>query len=244
MAAATIDFKKKPADLSTFKEALEKAPKNILAKSILEASKKDGHVAKIFWDALVATETGNKKGAKARFETCRHCKEGFDVTNNTDKSCVWHHGNLIIDEEVWNEYSEIDEGPTDSKENRRERPQGFFWDCCGLQLNSEGCLSTKHAAAAVLKRNSKILPELQPERKAQYADSIDEPHDATEPPSKKRKVDADVTIKCRKCGEMYNELKNKKKLCHWHDGTNVDICFMDQEPTMFLCSRSQTHRHT
>ncbi|KAJ7471200.1 hypothetical protein B0H11DRAFT_1374731 [Mycena galericulata] len=223
MARATIDLEK-PANLAIFMTALEKTPKDILERTILDEAQKDEHVAKIFWDALVSTESGSssKNKAGAKFDTCRHCKKGFDITKNKKDSsgCAWHYGNLTVDENVWVEYSEIDQGPIDSKENRKLWPQGFFWDCCGLQLHAAGCLKTEHAPHTVLKRNGRVLEALESERTtARWSHGIYEPgRDAGGPsPSKKRKVDASLQTKCRTCGEMYNEEKNTKRACHWHD---------------------------
>jgi hypothetical protein len=89
----SIDLKEDRDKLTTLKSALAKAPKNILEGSILGAAQNDGRVAKIFWDAFVVTASGSdtKKGV-AKFETCRHCKQGFDITANSYESCVWHYG--------------------------------------------------------------------------------------------------------------------------------------------------------
>ncbi|KAJ7209775.1 hypothetical protein GGX14DRAFT_296517, partial [Mycena pura] len=142
-------------NLAALKNALDKAPKAILERSILEASQTDGRVARIFWDALVATDKSSKEKV-ARFETCRHCRQEFDTTKNKHDSCGWHYGpstrNLVIDEAFWVEQY----GPIDTKENRKEYPQSFFWDCCGLQLNSDGCLKTMHAPVTILKKKGRV----------------------------------------------------------------------------------------
>ncbi|KAJ6551686.1 hypothetical protein B0H19DRAFT_176538 [Mycena capillaripes] len=217
MAPATVDLTTKK-NLTALKNALDKAPKAILERSILEAAQSDGRVAKIFWDALVATDS-SKKNLVAKFETCRHCKQGFDVTTNKDDSCMWHYGNLTIDEAVWVDHYEAD-GPIDTKENRKNLPQSFFWDCCGLQLNSEGCLRTKHASLAVLTRNGRVLAEVESERgKARSSSEIYESNDGPRgpPPSKKRKVGASADTKCRGCGELYDKNENTERVCNWHD---------------------------
>ncbi|KAJ7678113.1 hypothetical protein DFH06DRAFT_1422652 [Mycena polygramma] len=202
MAPKTIDLKKKD-NVAVLTNALAKAPRAILERVILEGAQGDAHVAKIFWNALVATEAGGKNKI-AKFETCRHCKQGFDVTTNDHESCVWHYGNLTIDEAVFNEQY----GETDTKENRENVPEGFFWDCCGLQLNLEGCLRTKHAPLAVLKRNGRVLEEPKTERTTarnvrDIYESVRGRDAKPEPPSKKRK--------------RYDESDNTKRVCHWHD---------------------------
>ncbi|KAJ7078483.1 hypothetical protein C8R44DRAFT_754859 [Mycena epipterygia] len=214
MAPTTIDLNK-PDTLSSFKNALVKAPKDTLERAILEAAQRDPRVAKIFWDALVATGsgTGNNNSNIPKFETCRHCKQGFDTTKNTHDS--W---NLTADEDFWVEYYESEQGPIGSKENRKQWPQSFFWDCCGLQLNSAGCLKTEHAPLVVLYRNGRVLEALESERtKARWAREIQHRDSLGPPPSKKRKADAGSQTKSRNCGEMYDKSKNTKRVCHWHD---------------------------
>jgi hypothetical protein len=87
----SIDLKEDRDKLTTLKRALAKAPKNIIEGSILEAGQNDGRVTKIFWDAFVVAGNDTKKGV-AKFEMCRHCKQGFDITANSHESCVWHYG--------------------------------------------------------------------------------------------------------------------------------------------------------
>ncbi|KAF7368895.1 hypothetical protein MVEN_00215400 [Mycena venus] len=224
MAPATIDLKKSN-NLAAFKNALEKAPKVVLERSILEGAQSDSRVAKIFWDALVATDSSSKEKI-ARFETCRHCKHPFDSTTNDHDSCAWHYGNLVIDEAFWVEQY----GPTDTKENRKEYPQSFFWDCCGLQLNADGCLETKHAPFTILKKKGRVLEERASERTTarNYRDIYD--HDMpAPPPTKKRKLKANAATKCRACGEHYDESKNTKRVCHWHEFDAVRLVTDVQE---------------
>ncbi|KAJ7717964.1 hypothetical protein B0H16DRAFT_1475797 [Mycena metata] len=148
-----------------------------------------------YWEAFVSAS-----GSGAKFETCRHCGEGYDVAGNTHESCLWHY----------------EEGPTDSKENRKRLPQGFFWDCCGLQLNSTGYLHTKHAPPPEpLTRNGRVLEANDSGRvKTRHASEIYEGRAAEGPsPTKKRKTG----LKCRMCRETYDDKKNTKKGCHWHE---------------------------
>lgn len=137
-------------------------------------------------------------------------------------------GNLTIDEAVWVEQY----GTTDTKENRKNLPQGFFWDCCGLQLNSEGCITTEHAPLAVLKRNGRVLEKLETDNERTTARNAREIYDRDlpgPPPSKKRKVGAGADTKCRGCGELYDKSKNTKRVCHWHD---LDGAFLLHHPDL------------
>ncbi|KAJ7148697.1 hypothetical protein C8R43DRAFT_514800 [Mycena crocata] len=215
-AGAGMDISENSAELAAFKNALTKAPKDVLERIILEESQSDGRVANIFWSRLVATD-----GGTAKHETCRHCKQGFDTTENDQDSCVWHYGNLTVDENVWVDYYEDDRGPIGSKENRKQLPQGFFWDCCGLQLNSAGCLKTEHAPATFLTRNERTLNDLPSERtEARRCSEVHDRDASGPPPSKKRKMesaDASAQTKCRNCGELYDESNNTERVCSWHD---------------------------
>ncbi|KAJ6452803.1 hypothetical protein C8R45DRAFT_1193505 [Mycena sanguinolenta] len=203
MAPKNLDLKNNPENMEILKKALANSPKAVLEGLVLETSQNDGRAAKVFWDALVTTKGGKTKTNKPKFDTCKHCKQGYDIAKNGKDGCVWHCGNLIVDEDVWYEYSEIDQGPIDSKVNRKERPQGFYWDCCGLQLQSAGCLKSEHAPLAVLKRNGHTLKEIESERTtARWNRDIhghhENHHSAGPSPSKKRKVD-------------------ESSVCRWHD---------------------------
>ncbi|KAF7368896.1 hypothetical protein MVEN_00215500 [Mycena venus] len=214
MTSTTIDLSTTD-NFVVLRTALSKTPKAILERTILEGAQTDSRVAKIFWDALVALDDSDAKVAK--FQTCRHCKQGFDITTNDHNSCVWHYGNLTIDEEVWVDHYDPD-GPIDTKENREDAPHGFFWDCCGLQLDSEGCLRTKHAPLAVLKRNDRVLEPVESARETgRYPSEISE-RNSGPPPAKKRKVGGKkANTRCRACGELYDESVNTERACNWHD---------------------------
>lgn len=47
---------------------------------------------------------------------------------------------------VWTDWDEYNDyyGPMNTKRNRREFPEGFAWDCCGEDANSEGCEKEIH----------------------------------------------------------------------------------------------------
>ncbi|KAJ7694793.1 hypothetical protein B0H17DRAFT_1198954 [Mycena rosella] len=210
MAPATSDLTK-PANLAIFTKALAKAPKDVLERSILEAAQRDGRVAKTFWDALVQ---GGGKGAK--YETCRHCAQSFDTTASGHESCADLSlvGNLVADEGFWNEYYESESGPIRSKENKKQYPQSFFWDCCGLQLPAAGCLRTAHAPRVVLTRNGRDLEALVSERtKGRWGRDIYDREVVGAPPAKKRKVATGAQTKCRTCGTLYDENENTERVC-------------------------------
>ncbi|KAJ7171002.1 hypothetical protein C8R46DRAFT_1087443, partial [Mycena filopes] len=201
--------------LKGFKDALASAPKSILERTILEQARRDGRVAKIFWDAFVS-----ESGA-AKFATCRHCGEAYDVAGNTHESCSWHYveiaaGSLVIDPEVWVDHYESSDGPIDTKENRKDCPEGFFWDCCGLRLDAAGCLRTKHAPLCVLTRNGRVLEPIDSERFTAHFGGTGQydRHVEARPPTKKRKT---AGSKCRMCGETYDPEQNTVRVCHWHD---------------------------
>ncbi|KAJ7366514.1 hypothetical protein DFH08DRAFT_169117 [Mycena albidolilacea] len=108
---------------------------------------------------------------------------------------------------------------------KRVQPEGTavsFWDYCGLQLNPAGCLKMEHAPVSVSKCNGRVLKELESERTtAQFSSYHIRDHESRHSlgpsPSKNRKIDSVQTTKCRNCGELYDEDKNTKRVCRWHD---------------------------
>ncbi|KAJ7720286.1 hypothetical protein DFH07DRAFT_972655 [Mycena maculata] len=176
-APATIDLNK-GSTLATFKIALAKAP-----KAVLESAQTDGRVAQVFWDAFVATKGGSNI---PKFDTCRRCKAGFDITENKKDSCVWHYGNLLVDGDIWTEYYESEEAPS----TRRKTKSGI-----------------RRATSGTSERITARWPREVSDRRAAPRGP---------PPSKKRKVNS-VQTQCRNCGELYDETKNTRRVCAWHD---------------------------
>lgn len=51
----------------------------------------------------------------------------------------FHPGEVEEDEESWPDHDERVHGRIDTKQNRRDYPEGFVWTCCGGGLTSPGC---------------------------------------------------------------------------------------------------------
>jgi hypothetical protein len=47
---------------------------------------------------------------------------------------------------VWADHDERCHGTIDTKDMRKESPEGFIWDCCGKRGDESGCKLGKHEA--------------------------------------------------------------------------------------------------
>ena len=82
---------------------------------------------------------------RTRYAHCVNCKEEFDVTDNMDDAgCVYHEGELEVDEDMFEDHDEDCHGPMDSDQNRIDFPEGFAWNCCDEDGRSEGCQTGRH----------------------------------------------------------------------------------------------------
>ncbi|KAJ5349962.1 hypothetical protein N7541_007689 [Penicillium brevicompactum] len=94
-------------------------------------------------DSTASQATGAEKSSFGkttvpRYALCGNCKEDFDVTANTDKSCrssdeADQDSHLYEDLDDWME--------ADTEENREEWPECFIFLCCeeNLRDNPHGC---------------------------------------------------------------------------------------------------------
>ncbi|KAJ7650824.1 hypothetical protein FB45DRAFT_780079 [Roridomyces roridus] len=88
-----------------------------------------------------------------RWETCRNCGETYDVNADDEHdTCVFHPGDMEVDEEAFPDWDEDCHGPKDTKHNRQEYPENFLWSCCDADGMAEGCVNGKHKATASKKR--------------------------------------------------------------------------------------------
>ncbi|KAF2734513.1 hypothetical protein EJ04DRAFT_436920, partial [Polyplosphaeria fusca] len=83
---------------------------------------------------------------RRRYEICEQCDLEYDVTTNTDASCLWHFGKLKIDYggDFWDAHDEDRDGIIDSEEIRDKYPQGFDWSCCYKNGKTAGRIVGKH----------------------------------------------------------------------------------------------------
>ena len=102
------------------------------------------------YDAGVVTQSSHPRGllpsmARPRYARCDNCKEEFDVTDNVDdEGCIYHDGELEVNEEMFADHDEDCRGPMDTKQNRRDFPEGFAWSCCNEDGSNAGCLMGQH----------------------------------------------------------------------------------------------------
>ncbi|PVH96151.1 hypothetical protein DM02DRAFT_659501 [Periconia macrospinosa] len=94
--------------------------------------------------ASSASGTGQKR---KRFEVCMKCKKEYNVEQNNDEACAWHHGQLLFindDHDIWIDYDDRVYGPMDSKENQEMWPTAFLWGCCDKRADAKGCIISAH----------------------------------------------------------------------------------------------------
>lgn len=62
-------------------------------------------------------------------QICLQCKHAFIPSGNAAKACLYHPGELDLDEEhsTWDDWDKDVGGPHDSPENREDHPEGFVW---------------------------------------------------------------------------------------------------------------------
>ncbi|KAI5200919.1 hypothetical protein E4T39_05516 [Aureobasidium subglaciale] len=119
-------------------KALNESPKarSVFEKEILVPpvvdSDKDENVVE------VKSRVGIKR---PRFEMCRWCKEEFDVTENTEDSCI-EIGELVVDDRTRPCHDDMEHELVDT--NRRDCPDGFKWTCCREGGYDDGCNTTAH----------------------------------------------------------------------------------------------------
>ncbi|KAJ3571161.1 hypothetical protein NP233_g3938 [Leucocoprinus birnbaumii] len=88
-----------------------------------------------------------------RWETCPNCDEDYDVnTEREDGECLFHPGELEVDEDFFADHDEDVHGPMDTEENRASFPEGFIWSCCEGRGHAPGCVEDRHQAAVPRKR--------------------------------------------------------------------------------------------
>ncbi|KAI0782515.1 hypothetical protein BC629DRAFT_1594287 [Irpex lacteus] len=124
--------------------AIRNLPADQLREHLTRAIWRDRAVADVLEKVLLPDGVKVKKMAK-----CWRCYEGFDVeAERVVGECHLHNGELEVnpDAYVWTDWDEYNDyyGPMNTKRNRREFPEGFAWDCCGGDANSEGCEKEIH----------------------------------------------------------------------------------------------------
>ncbi|KAJ6553624.1 hypothetical protein DFH09DRAFT_1153913 [Mycena vulgaris] len=87
-----------------------------------------------------------------RWETCANCGATYDMHGDEGEECIFHPGDLEVDEAKFLDWDEDCHGPMDSQHNRDEFPQNFSWSCCSGDGLSEGCITGKHSVATHKKR--------------------------------------------------------------------------------------------
>ncbi|KAL8381886.1 hypothetical protein RB595_005909 [Gaeumannomyces hyphopodioides] len=81
--------------------------------------------------------------------SCEVCEKPFLASRNRHDACKYHEGELEPDLEcgLWDNHVENPNvwGDIDTVENIRQRPEGFYWDCCGKRADDPGCQADYHS---------------------------------------------------------------------------------------------------
>lgn len=79
-----------------------------------------------------------KRKASMPAQLCIMCKRAFSPGDNSPTACLYHEGQLMLDEshEVWTDWDEEVGGPQITPENEEDYPQAFLW--CKISLVAKG----------------------------------------------------------------------------------------------------------
>ncbi|KAL9630367.1 MAG: hypothetical protein Q9204_004757 [Flavoplaca sp. TL-2023a] len=102
-------------------------------------------------DQLAAVEAKRKavhklQRQRSRYAMCRNCNEEFNIAQNDEGGCVYHPDKSKVDwdGDAWADHDEDCHGQIDTKEMRRDYPDGFIYPCCDQDGESEGCVTNRH----------------------------------------------------------------------------------------------------
>ncbi|RKL46078.1 hypothetical protein BFJ72_g2987 [Fusarium proliferatum] len=104
--------------------------------------------------------TGLKRKAMNDLFVCVQCDQAFTHQDNTETSCRYHPGELIVDdtEDFWADHDEDCHGEIDTPEMREEMPDGFRWTCCDKLGGRKGCTKGTHQADPAKSRRGGNVP--------------------------------------------------------------------------------------
>ncbi|KAI0473060.1 hypothetical protein GGR56DRAFT_596191 [Xylariaceae sp. FL0804] len=94
-----------------------------------------------------------KRKAEAEIKICVQCQEPYYATANGPQACLYHPGELEIDDEssTWNDWDDNVNGEQDCPDNRVDLPDGFMWNCCLKAQTKGGCTRGQHEAISVVR---------------------------------------------------------------------------------------------
>lgn len=91
-----------------------------------------------------------------RWEVCSRCESRYDVgTQRLTDECLYHSGELEVDEEMFADWDERCHGPMKTESNIREFPENFTWSCCEGDASSEGCTDGEHVPEGPRKKRAR-----------------------------------------------------------------------------------------
>ncbi|TQV90184.1 hypothetical protein IF1G_11135 [Cordyceps javanica] len=100
-------------------------------------------------DSLTTTlREANRTSNTTSAVICVRCEKAFTLKDNGNEACIYHKGLLEpdYDSDFWADYDEKVCGDVDTKSNRKDYPDGFYWSCCGELGSEDGCRTGDHQA--------------------------------------------------------------------------------------------------
>jgi len=91
-----------------------------------------------------------------RWQVCLNCNDDYDAsTPRVMGECVYHPGDLEVNEEEFVDHDERCHGPMDTKANRRDFPENFTWNCCQNNGRADGCEEDRHQPGGSKKKRAR-----------------------------------------------------------------------------------------
>ncbi|KAM0665680.1 hypothetical protein ACQRIU_005941 [Beauveria bassiana] len=116
------------------------------AQAVLLFLCKDDETCQIIDSVTTTLRDANRRSETTSAVICVRCETAFTIADNGSEACIFHIGTLETDydSEFWADYDESVHGDIDTKRNRKDYPDGFFWSCCGGLGSENGCVTGNH----------------------------------------------------------------------------------------------------
>ncbi|KAK5651496.1 hypothetical protein OQA88_11950 [Cercophora sp. LCS_1] len=127
--------------MTTIKEKIYKA-EDWKIRAILTALCDDTDTCRKAEDLLKQLNRSNSSDTVI----CVQCGIAFNKNRNTKKLCRYHNGAMEpdYDGDFWADHDEDAHGEINTKDNKKEYPEGFIFDCCERMGDKPGCRRFRH----------------------------------------------------------------------------------------------------
>ncbi|KAF7312035.1 hypothetical protein MIND_00215600 [Mycena indigotica] len=133
--------------LDQLNAAISSAPVARLQLILIRLAKKNPAVRKALTKELLTISGPPTAPVRVipRWEICENCGNSYDVNVAEDnEDCVFHPGDLEVEDDKFVDWDEDCHGPMDTRSNRREFPENFTWSCCEGDGTAGGCVNGRH----------------------------------------------------------------------------------------------------